>query len=56
MSSKTRPKKTTSRKAPHHPEHDTTEFEREFVANSFKRPSPKAREKWRKARRKRGKE
>lgn len=53
MNRKTSPKRT-SRKSSGAPVHDTAEFDREFVADSFKPPSPKARAKLQKAKRKRG--
>ncbi len=48
--------KRTSRKAPGAPGHDTAEFDREFVADSFKPPTQKARAKWQKAKRGRPRE
>ncbi|MCK4660774.1 MAG: hypothetical protein KAV82_14740 [Phycisphaerae bacterium] len=46
--------KRTSRRVVVDPAHDTAEFGREFVADSFKPPSSEARAKWLKAKRKRG--
>ena len=54
MTNKKNRSKQTSRKARSAPARNTTEFDGEFVADSFKPPSQKATARWQKAKRKRG--
>ena len=54
MTNKKTASKRTSGKASGASVHDADEFDREFVVDSFKPPSPKARARWQEAKHKRG--
>ncbi len=53
MTKGTSARRTSPKKVPS-PPHDTSEFDQEFLADSFKAPSPTDKARWQRAKRKRG--